>query len=482
MSKHTKQHPSDRMPSGVRNLDAVLFGGFPRNSITVIGGTPGSGKTTLTQQICFHNASPEHKAMFFQTLSEPTAKTLRYLQQFKFFDRKKLDNGDVEFVDLGNIMRKKGLEQASAMIVEHLKRVRPAIVVIDSFKVFSDLAGNKEELRKFAYEVAIHLMAWECTGFLLGEFSEEELRTNPLSSIVDGIILMNAKETSGEQQRFIQVTKMRGTDHAREEFPFVLNLTGIEIYAPRITIKSDTSLDKRERGIRRKTGIASLDKLLGSGIPVGSSLLVSGAAGTGKTLLSLEAIYRGAKDFNENGIFFSFEETEERILSTANGLGWDLEREIKRGKIQIVYIPHPDILVERDLLLMNDLIDRMQAKRVAIDSISVFLHKVTDPLIAREKVFQLTTLVQKVGAVGFLATDIPYGTRQISRFGVEETVVDGIILLTATEEGFDRERYVEIYKLRNTNHLKGRYAMQIEKGGITVSTSKPKSKKTAKRN
>jgi circadian clock protein KaiC len=477
MSQKKNEKSFSRMPSGVRNLDDLLCGGFPARTVTVLGGSPGAGKTTLAQQICFHNASPENKVLFFQTLSEPTAKTLRYLQQFNFFNRKKLENGSVEFVDLGGIMRSKGLSQASEKMMEHLKRVRPHIVVIDSFKVFADLAGTAEDLRKFSYEVAINLMAWECTGFLLGEFSPDELQKNPLSSIVDGIILMNTRETSGEQQRFIQVIKMRGTEHSRDAFPLVLNSEGIEIYAPRVTIKRNANADKVAKGGRKKTGIRSVDQLLGQGIPMGSSVMISGVAGTGKTLLSLEAIYRGAKDFNEKGIFFSFEETEERLLSAAYGLGWDLQKEIKRGAVEIVFIPQPEILVERDLLLLNDRIEKMQAKRVAIDSVSVFLHKVTDPLVAREKVYQLATLVQKVGAIGFFSTDIPYGTEQISRFGVEETVVDGIILLTSTENGFERERYFEVYKLRNTNHVKGRFLMSIEKGGITVKTRKEKTGK-----
>src|SRR6185437_8525786 len=97
-----------------------------------------------------------------------------------------------------------------------------------------------------------------------------------------------------------------------------------------------------------------------------------------------------------------------------------------------------------------------------------FLHKIADAQISREKVFQLASIVQNAGAVGFFATDVPYGARQISRFGVEETVVDGVILLSSTEEDLDRHRYIEVYKLRNTAHLKGRHSMVIGKGGIHV--------------
>ena len=110
----------------------------------------------------------------------------------------------------------------------------------------------------------------------------------------------------------------------------------------------------------------------------------------------------------------------------------------------------------------------MQARRVAIDSVSVFLHKVKDPQIDREKVFQLASIIQNSQAVGFFATDIPYGTHQLSRFGVEETVVDGVVLLTSTEEGLGRQRYIEVYKHRNTAHLKGRHSMLVGSGGISI--------------
>jgi circadian clock protein KaiC len=226
----------------------------------------------------------------------------------------------------------------------------------------------------------------------------------------------------------------------------------------------------------------TLDSLLGEGIPRGSSLLVSGVSGTGKTPLLLEFIYRGALQ-GEKGIFFSFEETSERLLSVSRGLGFDLDREIKRGMIEVVFIPQPEIQVERHLLMMHERVISLKATRIAIDSTSVFLDKVKDLQIYREKMFQLATIVQNQEAVGMFATDIPYGARQISRLGIEETVVDGVILLTATEEAYERQRYIEIYKLRNTAHLPGRHRVNIGPGGIVIVPrgAKPNSAKQAGR-
>lgn len=129
-----KKKDMARLETGVRNLDDLFHGGLPKGSSIVIGGPPGAGKTILTQQICFHNASSKQRVLYFNTLSEPTAKTLRYASQFNFFDAKKLDDG-MRFVDLGLILRTRGLEEASKLIMAHVKKVAPGIVVLDSFKV-----------------------------------------------------------------------------------------------------------------------------------------------------------------------------------------------------------------------------------------------------------------------------------------------------------------------------------------------------------
>jgi len=456
-----------RIQTGVRNLDAILRGGLPRGNAVIISGPPGSGKTILTQQICFYNAAVDNSVLYLTTLSEPTAKMLRFLQGFSFFDANKLLES-VKFVDIGIILRKQGLEEVGSLIMTTVQKVKPAIVVIDSFKVFDELAKSREEARKFGYEIALNLMVWECTTFFLGEYGTDDYQTNPLFSVIDGIISLSQRESAGEHQRFLRVVKMRGTGHSTDDHAFAIGEDGIEIYAPRVTIRRQVEAEpSRHSAPRGKTGIVKLDELLGEGIPLGSSLLVAGVAGTGKTVLLLEFIYRGALQ-GEKGIIFSFEETAERLRQEARSLGWDFDDAEARGLIEIVFIPQPDIHVEADLLTMHERFRETGAKRAAIDSLSVFLHKIKDPQVAREKTFQLCSIVQNAKAIGLFATDIIYGSGQISRFGVEETVVDGVLLVTASEEGLERKRYIEVYKLRETAHLSGRHGMVIGPGGITI--------------
>ena len=456
-----------RLKTGMPHLDAIFHGGLPTGAITVIAGPPGSGKTILTQQLCFHHAAQGGRVLYFNTLSIPTAKTLLFLRPFAFFNPALIDER-IRFMDLGVLLRTKGLEVTANLLMEQVKQFKPSMVVIDSFKVFDDLADSSEELRKFTYELSVRLMAWECTTFLLGEYNPGHFE-HPTYSAIDGIITLKQREMSGEQQRLLQVIKMRGTPHSRDEHPFIITTAGVDVYAPGITLRRKRHTGQGPQGVERlKTGVSKLDELLGEGIPLGSSVILAGVAGAGKTMTSLEFLYRGARDQGEKGLYVTFEETDERLRATARGVGWDLERELDRGRVKFVFIPQPDILVDRDILRIQQEVESFGARRVVIDSISVFLHKIGDARIVRDKVFLLANIVQNQNAVGFFINDTPPGTSQVTRFGVEETVVDGVISLKWESEGFERHRYIEVVKLRNTGHAKGLHSMAIGPGGVTI--------------
>src|SRR5512146_876988 len=122
-----------KLPTGVPGLDEILGGGLPEYSFNIIAGAPGCGKTTLAHQIIFANATPDRPALYFTILGEPAIKMLRYQQQYQFFDDSKLINS-IRFVNLSQVVLEKDLNAVLDAIVKEVEAVKPAIVVVDSFR------------------------------------------------------------------------------------------------------------------------------------------------------------------------------------------------------------------------------------------------------------------------------------------------------------------------------------------------------------
>ena len=217
-----------RFQTGVRNLDALLKGGLPRGTVTVLAGPPGAGKTILAQQICFHNASPEARVLYFITLSEPAAKTLRYLSQFRFFDQRKLES-EVQFVDLGAIFRAQGLEEASGLMMEHVRRSSRRRRG-GQLQAFDDLVTS-HELRKFSYEIAVNLMAWEATT------SSWRVRTpasRPTRSSRSSTASSRSTARAVRRAAAFRADRQDAGDRAQPRRAlFHITSNGIEVFAPR---------------------------------------------------------------------------------------------------------------------------------------------------------------------------------------------------------------------------------------------------------
>ena len=168
------------LPTGVPNLDIVLGGGIPVGSFTLIAGGPGAGKTILSQQVMYHNATPERPALHFTVLGEPVAKLLRYQSRFAFFDAAKI-NTAIRYVDIGDVIRKEGLERGLEVILSRVERHSPSIVVVDSVRAVRELARGEGEygLRSFAHDLSQVAVVWDTTSVVVGEYEETELRAGP---------------------------------------------------------------------------------------------------------------------------------------------------------------------------------------------------------------------------------------------------------------------------------------------------------------
>ncbi len=231
------------------------------------------------------------------------------------------------------------------------------------------------------------------------------------------------------------------------------------------------------KGVQKiRTMIEGFDEITHGGLPLGRTTLVSGTSGTGKTLLSVQFLYDGIKDFDEPGIFVTFEESPEDIIKNAYSFGWDLKKVIEEGKLFILDAsPDPEGQEVVGNFDLSALIERIQyaiqkydAKRVSIDSVTAVFQQYDGASVIRREIFRLVARLKLIGVTSIITTEREQEYGGVARFGVEEFVSDNVVIVRNVLEGERRRRTIEVLKLRGTTHMKGEYPFTITNDGINI--------------
>src|SRR6202171_83642 len=325
-----------RLRTGVPDLDLILGGGLEPGSLVILAGAPGTGKTILAQQICFSNATPEHTALYYTTLSEPHTKLVRHMEPFHFFKPDALGKS-VDFIHLGELVAEAGeagLEPVVTEVVQKCFETRPAVVVIDSAKALRDFAGE-HELRTALYDLASRVAHTEALLLLVGEYTSNEIEGGAEFSLADGIIQLAYEPHEPVDRRWLRVVKLRGGDHLVGKHSFRIGQAGFEVFprletlAPRFGVEANG---------RVASGISRLDELMGGGMSAGQATVVLGPSGAGKTILGLRFTAEGL-EAGERCLYVSFQETGDQLVRKAASFGWDIATARESGQLAIHYVP-----------------------------------------------------------------------------------------------------------------------------------------------
>ena len=211
-----------------------------------------------------------------------------------------------------------------------------------------------------------------------------------------------------------------------------------------------------------------MDPLIQGGFLENSANLVTGETGTGKTLFCAQFLWYGLQK-GDTCLYISLEEDPEDIKADSLQFGWDFEKFEKKGLFKIIY--HDPAQVNNLGSLIIDEIKRMDVKRIVIDSTSIVGLTIESPSQIRKILYNITGTIKKTGCTALITSEIPEGSKQLTRFGVEEFVVDGVIVLNYLEYaagtgGMDRSLIIR--KMRRTKHGKDMYPMEISAKGITL--------------
>lgn len=455
--------------TGLPALDQhIVPQGFSPRSLNVIGGSPGTGKTVLALQTLFANARPDHRAIYFTTISEPTVKFLSYLQKFDFYDAKKMFTSIV-VRDIGEAIQTQPLPQVIDTINRAINEEQARIVVIDSFKAISDIVPQADLLRIFAYNLAVSLVGSMCTAFLVGEYTETDMTTVPIFAIADGIVMLSFLPEGLNRQRYLEVHKVRGRPFVAGMHPFQIGGNGITVY-PRLRTP-DEFVPYIAPTERVTTGLPRLDEMLDGGIPAGSVTMVAGGAGTGKTLIGMHFIAAGIAR-GEPAVIVTFQEDPVQLGKIANSFGWNLAQMERDGLLLHLYNSPVEIQPDIHTSLVKQAVERIGAKRVMVDSLKDLEIATPNKVRYKDYIYSLVNDLKTKGVTTLVTNEIPelFGPFQLSEYGVS-FIADNVALLRYVEMDGQIERAISVLKARGSQHSKAIYRFQISSDGINIGQS-----------
>ena len=243
---------------------------------------------------------------------------------------------------------------------------------------------------------------------------------------------------------------------------------------------------------RAKTGITGLDELIGGGIIEGSTVLLSGQSGSGKTVFGLQFLYNGITKYNEPGVFVTLETRPNELRTEASQFGWDLGILEQENALTIIDaasgkagLPTSEKYALRRGFDMSTLaeeiyraIDETKAKRLVIDCISGLGIRFSEPSEVRNELFRISALLQELKVTSLFISEIIEPDSQ-SRAGVEQFVTQGLITLNLCETNGALKRNLLVWKMKQTSHSLKKHSFKIGRSGIEIATKKKSSKKNA---
>jgi circadian clock protein KaiC len=456
--------PIKRLTTGSRQLDDILDGGVPENSLDIIMGAPGSGKTTLAEQLMFANTADVRPMLYLTTMSEPLDKVINYLQRFRFFDVDKLGT-TIHYEALGPDLAEHGVGVLLPRLMDAIKTLSPKLIVIDSFKAIHDLATSVQEMRLVLYEVAGLLAAYNVTVLLVGEYRHEDIAVYPEFAIADGIIELARNALGSHDERYLRVFKLRGSAYRQGSHAFDITPDGLKVY-PRLVSPAAAASYQRSTN-RIPSGVTGLDRMLAGGIPEGSATLIAGPTGSGKTTMAVQFIVEGLRQ-GERCLLINFQENPTQLAHQVEQVSGSLDADT-RGRLELLYYSAVELSIDRIVVSIFEALGQSPIRRVVIDSIGDLGTAAGDAQRMHDYLYALVQhfAVKGVSSVLTLETDPPIMVNDVAH-GRLSHMTDNIVFLDVRAKNDIVGRTIQIAKARGVAHdLQPRDA-QIDARGLRI--------------
>jgi circadian clock protein KaiC len=473
MADSTPNGAITRLPVGIPGFDLIAQGGLPRGRTTLVAGTAGSAKTVFAAQFLAEGIARSGEAGVFVTFEEPPSDIRGNMLGFGWDIARWEAEGRWAFVDASPHPEDEAIISGEYDMGALLARVEYAVqsvgarrLAMDSLGAIFSRLGDSPVVRRELFRIVTVLKRLGTTAILTAERTHEygDISRHGVEEFVaDNVVILRNVLEDEKRRRTVEILKFRGTDHQKGEFPFTI-LAGAGIT---VLPLSAMQLTQQSSDVRIPSGSPELDEMCGGGFFRDSTILVSGATGTGKTLMVTEFL-AGGFAADECCLLFAFEESREQLFRNAQGWGIDFEGMERQAKLRVECV-YPEIAgLEDHLVRMKLIIEEFRPTRVAVDSLSA-LERVSTVKGFREFVIGLTSFMKERELAALFTSTTPtlLGGESVTEAHIS-SITDSIILLRYVEMFGEMRRGLTVLKMRGSKHDKDIREFSIDGEGMHI--------------
>jgi circadian clock protein KaiC len=440
-----------------------------KNRLYLLEGEPGAGKTTIALQFLIEGAK-QGEAVLYVTLAENNTELRAVAESHGF---------SLEGVHIQEVIPEESLLDASeqytvlhpsevelgetnGLILNMIEKINPSRVVLDSLSELQLLSGSALRYRRHVLALKQYFAKRACTALLLADKvsiqGEQQVR-----SIAHGVISLQQTDSDyGAERRLIRVLRYRGVAFRRGLHDYAITTGGIVVY-PRIV-----AAETRELAVRRKvsSGIQQFDDLLGGGIEEGSSTLISGPPGTGKSTLAVQFV-KAMTDQGHKAALFLFEESFNTLINRCNGIGMDLETPYQSGLLKVFQIDPAEMSPGEFTHAVCHTVDA-GAKVVVIDSLNGYLNSMPEARFLTTHLHEVLRYLGQRGVVTLLIS-VHQGIVEGMSTGIDASyLTDNVLILRYFEAYGSIQKAISVFKKRGSAHETTLRKFSITKQGIQL--------------
>jgi circadian clock protein KaiC len=394
---------SERISTGARGLDDILGGGLPRKRMYLLQGEPGSGKTTLGLQFLQAGREVGERGLYV-TLSESIDELNGVAQAHGWsldgIDLFELSAEELGFdVDENTLYLPAEVELGERMraLLDEVARVNPVRLVIDSCSELRLMSQSALRMRRQLLALKERLIQRDITVLLL-ETAAASAGDPLLQSLVHGVVqLEQLSPLYGAARRRLRVLKMREVNFRGGYHDFMIRTGGVEVF-PRLVAAEHHAPYEREP---IESGVVELDALLGGGLDPGTSTLLLGPAGSGKSAIATRYVVAAAERGQSSAIF-SFDEGLDMLYRRSLGLGMDLPRHVESGRVRVQQVDPAELSPGEFVSVVRESVERSQASIVVIDSLNGYLHAMPEERFLTVQLHELLSFLRQRGVLTLL--------------------------------------------------------------------------------